>query len=412
MTDSIVDRAGNREETPPSPPGVHAFLIADVRGYTHFTVQHGDEAAARLAARFAGIARDVVAAHGGEVIELRGDEALAVFDSSRQALPAAVAFQARLAEEAVHEPALRVGIGLDAGEAIPVEGGFRGAALNLAARLCSLAGPGEILASDTMIALARKLDGIAYRERGLVPFKGFDDPVRVMEVTAADSRPATEPETAPQVEELPIGGYLGSLPANPLVGRENELGRAIGVVETVQNGTGKLLLLLGEPGAGKTRLAQEITLQLRNRDFVIAAGRSYEPQQSVPFYPFVEALTALYGAAPPALQKQVPSRWAELARLLPALGLPVSETNAAQDEQRLYWAVTGFVDAIADDTPVAIMLDDLHWADAASLELLQHLARHTAGSRVLLLATYRDVEVNRGHPLETALRDLRREDLI
>ena len=139
--------------TEPSPPQTASslliFLIADVRGYTAFTVQNGDEAAAGLARRFAEVAETVVADHGGEVIELRGDEALGVFTSARDALRAGVALQAAFVEEQNHSFPLPVGIGLDAGEAIPVKGGYRGGALNLAARLCSLAAGGEVLSSDS-----------------------------------------------------------------------------------------------------------------------------------------------------------------------------------------------------------------------------------------------------------------------
>lgn len=104
--------------------------IADVRGYTQFTQERGDEAAARLAARFANIVRKHVGARDGSVIELRGDEALAVFRSPRQAIRAAVELQALLLEETMAAPdlPLPVGIGLDAGEAGPVEGGYRGGA--------------------------------------------------------------------------------------------------------------------------------------------------------------------------------------------------------------------------------------------------------------------------------------------
>src|SRR5213592_3306733 len=95
------------------------FLIADVRGYTSFTHSHGDEAAGHLAARFAGLARAAVTATGGEVIELRGDEALCVFHSARQALRAAVELQMRFRQHVEDQPAfpLGVGIGLAAGEA-------------------------------------------------------------------------------------------------------------------------------------------------------------------------------------------------------------------------------------------------------------------------------------------------------
>jgi adenylate cyclase len=120
---------------------VRTFLIADVRGYTSFTHAHGDEEAGRLAARFASLACEAVSATGGEVIELRGDEALCVFPSARQALRAAVEMQRRFRARDDGKAAfpLGIGIGLAAGEAVPLEGGYRGGALNLAARLCGLA---------------------------------------------------------------------------------------------------------------------------------------------------------------------------------------------------------------------------------------------------------------------------------
>jgi DNA-binding NarL/FixJ family response regulator len=157
-----------------------------------FTDEHGDEAAARLAGNFAQVVRDGVAGHGGSLIELRGDEALAVFDSSRDAITGAVELQSRFIEQALREPEspLLVGIGLDAGEAVAVEGGYRGGALNLAARLCSLAGPGEILASQEVIHLARRIEGVTYLDRGETRLKGLPDPVHVVRVLAAGDDPA------------------------------------------------------------------------------------------------------------------------------------------------------------------------------------------------------------------------------
>jgi WD40 repeat protein/class 3 adenylate cyclase len=165
---------------------IRTFLIADVRGYTLFTHAHGDEASARLATRFATVAREGVEARGGVVVELRGDEALAVFDSARQAIRASVELQRRFVEATVTDPSLplAVGIGLDAGEAVPVDGGYRGGALNLAARLCSIAGPAEILASPAVTHLARKVDGVTYVDRGAVRLKGLDEPVQVFRLRA------------------------------------------------------------------------------------------------------------------------------------------------------------------------------------------------------------------------------------
>jgi WD40 repeat protein/class 3 adenylate cyclase len=164
--------------------GIKTFLIADVRGYTRFTQERGDEEAARLATRFAELAREAIEGAGGTLVELRGDEALAVFDSARQALRAASDLQERFVVETVADPSLplAVGIGLDAGEAVPVDGGYRGGALNLAARLCSLAGPGEVLVSPGVAHLARKVEGLEYVERGPVRLKGLEKPVDVVAV--------------------------------------------------------------------------------------------------------------------------------------------------------------------------------------------------------------------------------------
>jgi YVTN family beta-propeller protein len=168
---------------------IRTFLIADIRGYTLFTQERGDEAAAKLTARFAGVVKEIVEARGGSLIELRGDEALAVFASARQAIRAAVELQERFVEETVADPSvpLTVGIGLDAGEAVPTDEGYRGGALNLAARLCGEAGPGECLASNEAVHLARKVEGVRYEDRGEFHLKGLSDPVRVVAV-----RPETE----------------------------------------------------------------------------------------------------------------------------------------------------------------------------------------------------------------------------
>jgi YVTN family beta-propeller protein len=183
---------------------IRTFLIADVRGYTLFTQERGDEVAAKLAAKFADIARDGVEARGGTLLELRGDEALCVFASAREAIRAAVELQLRFVEETLAEPELplTVGIGLDAGEAVPVQGGYRGGALNLAARLCGLARAGEVLASREVAHLARRMDGVQYEDRGSVSLKGLHEPVAISRVVPQDADPVEQlrPFTPPPPE--------------------------------------------------------------------------------------------------------------------------------------------------------------------------------------------------------------------
>ncbi len=232
------------------------FLVADIRSYTHFTREHGDEAAARLVDRFAALTQELVAARGGDVVELRGDEALAVFSSPRQAIRAAGDLRHRFATEVESDPSLplRVGMGLDAGEAVPVLGGYRGGALNLAARLCSHAGPGEVFASQTIVGLAGKLDGFAYLDRGPVQLKGLTDPVRVIQVVAEDEIPPDAPKPALRA------AATANLPVQPtpFVGRDQEL---LVLTEMLQRSDVSLLTLTGPGGIGKTRLALQVAGQ-------------------------------------------------------------------------------------------------------------------------------------------------------
>jgi class 3 adenylate cyclase/ABC-type transport system substrate-binding protein len=184
-----------------APTELRTFLIADVRGYTRFTKEQGDQAASDLAASFAEIVRGTVPAFGGELVELRGDEALCVFGSARQALRAAVELQRGLrtpSEEDGHVFPVGVGVGLDAGEAVPTEGGYRGGALNLAARLCSVAAPGQILASEGIVHLAQRVDGVRYSIVRSRRFKGIEAPVRLVEVISETPLPDVPVVPAPK----------------------------------------------------------------------------------------------------------------------------------------------------------------------------------------------------------------------
>src|SRR5215203_7124757 len=164
--------------------GVRTFLIADIRGYSRYTEECGDEAAAALAKRFEGIVHDNVEAHDGGLAEMRGDEALVVFTSARAAIRAAVDLQAQF-QEAAHEfqIPLRVGIGIDSGEAVQLEdGSFRGAALNVAARLCGRASGGEVIISEATSRLAGRLNGLHYSDGGRVRLKNIPDQIHVYKV--------------------------------------------------------------------------------------------------------------------------------------------------------------------------------------------------------------------------------------
>jgi tetratricopeptide (TPR) repeat protein/transcriptional regulator with XRE-family HTH domain len=207
----------------------------------------------------------------------------------------------------------------------------------------------------------------------------------------------------------PAGKYLGGTPPGPLVARTRELDRLLDLAAA-----GRATVVTGEPGVGKTRLAQEVARCLRERGFLVAAGRCYEGFGLIPYYPFLEVLASVYAAAPSTLQADAVRRWPFLSRLLPdQVDSAAPRSSYGPEEQlRLRHAVTSFLQVVATETPVALLLDDLHWADAASLELLRHIVRYSATSRIFLLGLYRDVEVGRRHRLRAVLQGLTQESLV
>lgn len=396
---------------------IRAFLIADIRGYTSFTVEHGDEAAARLAGAFAKVMEEAGVAVGGQLLELRGDEALLTFSSSRQALRAALSAQRVCLEHSLHDPSLpiRVGIGIDAGEAVSVLSGYRGRALNLAARLCSLAGVGETLVSEAIVHLAGHMDGVEFEERGQVQLKGFEDPITVLAVRSPEPKKSASPaavELSTPSTRLPIGAFLGALPSSPLVGREEEFAALTAEIGEVVASRGRLVLLAGEPGAGKTRLTQEVFLATRNQGFILSVGSCLENRQAVPYYPFFDVLSSLALAATASGRPDPFQRRTQLRTLLGDEGDGNDGGSGGQAEQeRLRREIGSFLIELAGIRPLALFLDDLHWADESTLDLIHHLARRVRTDPILLVGTYRDVEVGRQHPLQRVLRDLRRDEL-
>jgi predicted ATPase len=176
-----------------------------------------------------------------------------------------------------------------------------------------------------------------------------------------------------------------------------------------------MMALLDEPGIGKTRLAQEASLRALERGSIVLVGRCYEERASLPCFPFVEALSAGLKSAPDELRRHATRRWPALNALFSNTSSKsvVDRLDSSEDARlRLFSAVAAFIRELSVGAPVALLLDDMHWADSASVGLLVHLARDLAADRVLLLATFRDTDVRRHDPLAAAIRDLTRERLL
>jgi len=216
-----------------------------------------------------------------------------------------------------------------------------------------------------------------------------------------------------------VQGGLGRLAWGRFVGRADELGTLKTALDAALGGQGSLVMLVGEPGIGKTRLAQEALVYAQLRGAQTLWGRCYEAESAFPYMPFVEALRQYVATRPDeALRAELGNGASDVAKLVsevrqrvPASAL-TTEVSPDQERQRLYESVVNFLVNAAVANPIVLVLDDLHWADAPTLNLLKTLARSVKGNRLLIIGTYRDMDLDRRHPLAEALADLRRERLF
>ena len=187
------------------------------------------------------------------MVEVRGDEVMAVFASPAHAVRAGVELVALCEEEIEDNLPLLAGVGIETGPAVAVGDGFRGAALNTAARLCSAAGAGEVLLPEALADRVAPLGGIVFTPRGPAELKGFDKPV---ELVAANPEPRARPATAEALAAVPV-----ELQAEGrLAGRRRELAWLRGVWRRARRGFGSVVFVSGPAGIGKTRLAAELAV--------------------------------------------------------------------------------------------------------------------------------------------------------
>jgi tetratricopeptide (TPR) repeat protein len=170
-------------------------------------------------------------------------------------------------------------------------------------------------------------------------------------------------------------------------------------------------LLAGEPGIGKTRLAAELAALVHDEGAVVLAGRCDE-DLGVPYQPFVEALRHYLDHAP---DLRLGRYGGELVRLVPEVAdrvpdlPPPLQSDPETERYRLFDALASWLAAASAEDPVLLVLDDLQWAAKPTLMLLRHVARSPQSMRLLVLALYRDTELDHDHPLVSLLADLRRE---
>ena len=223
---------------------------------------------------------------------------------------------------------------------------------------------------------------------------------------SAERAQASESESANPLDRLASGVF---------VGREQQLEQLRHGVDEALSGRGGVLLLVGEPGIGKTRTSEELVTYARMRGAQALWGRCYEGEGAPAYWPWMEIIRSyVHEREPKTLLSEMGSGAADIAEVVSDVrerlpGLP-SPPALQPDEARfrLFDSITTFLKNASQQAPIVLVLDDLHWADRPSLLLLQFLARDIEGARILVLGTYRDVEVGRHHPLEETLAELAR----
>jgi class 3 adenylate cyclase/tetratricopeptide (TPR) repeat protein len=383
------------------------ILFTDLVGSTELRGRLGEEAADELRRRHDQALAQAVATREGRVVKGLGDGIMATFSGASDAVAAAVAIQRaidRLNRSGKTPVPVSVRVGLSAGDVTFEDDDVHGTPVIEASRLCAAANGGEILASEGVRWLTRADGPHRFTPTGSLELKGLADPVPAVRVEWEPAAVSSVP-----LPPLLIGG--GQI----FVGREAPLERLRQLWKETGAGARRVALLAGEPGVGKTRLAAELAAGVNEEGALVLAGRCDE-DLGVPYQPFVEALRHFVDHTPPEHLRERLGRLAgELARLVPELTErladlpPALRSDPETERYRLFDAVAAWLGASAADDPVLLVLDDLQWAAKPTLLLLRHVLRSSEPVRVLVVATYRDSDIGRGHPMSDFLADLRRQ---
>ena len=227
-----------------------------------------------------------------------------------------------------------------------------------------------------------------------------------------------DPPSPGEARRLPLPPVVSARAHDPFVGRESVLARLRDALERARSGEPQMMLVAGEPGMGKTRLATRCAIEFHEADATALYGGSGQ-ETLIAYQPFVEALRHFVLVSDPGgLRRSVePHLGAELTRLLPELrtrlrDLPNPRTGDPETlRYRLFEAVSTVLRRIAEVRPLLLVLDDLQWADGPSLSMLRHVVRAPDRGRLLVLGTYRTTELVPGGRLAELLIELRREQI-
>ena len=374
-------------------------LFFDLVGSTGLVAKLDPEDWRNLVNAYLDEASKAVTDFGGHVLKRLGDGLMALFgypraqeNDAERAVRAALAIQRALAElntrnAARGAPELKARVGIESGPVVvEATGEVFGDAPNVAARVEAAAEPGSVLVT---LNVQRQVAGLfVAEEQGARGLKGVSAPVQLFKIVRASG-----------------GGRRGGARAlTPFIGREEELAMLARRWERALAGEGQLVLIVGEPGLGKSRLIEEFHARLNETPHTWVEWRASQLLENTPLHPVAEWGRQRFGADAPAEQRFAdlegtlrligldPAEYAPLLAPLVEISLPPGRAaNFAPEElrRRQMAALTAWVLAGARSQPIVLAFEDLHWADPTSLELLRALAERGAQARLLLVAAAR-----------------------
>jgi tetratricopeptide (TPR) repeat protein len=248
-----------------------------------------------------------------------------------------------------------------------------------------------------------------------------------------EQRFATAEDIDAALIAVPAGGALGPAASGPqdvegvrldglargrMTGRRGEMAQLRDLWDHAQGGHSHMALVSGEPGVGKTRLAHEVIVLASLQGATVLRGGCYEFEATTPYLPWVEGLRQWVGEqSPDALRASLGDTAPELARFAPEIEAklgpqpPAPNVGEQQERLRLFDALARFLQTLAARKGLLVFLDDLHWADHGTLQLLHYVLRNMREDPMLVLGCYREIELDRSHPLSAALVEWNRERL-
>lgn len=353
-----------------------AILVTDIEASTVARGELGEAVFDSLLERHDRILHGILVDNAAWFVKGTGDGFIAAFDSAHGAARSAVEVILNVVQEL--GPRLRIRVGVSAGDVLERDGDLYGEAVHIAARVADLAEPNAVAATSVVRDLAASDPLLDWEPRGEYDLPGVSEPKIIYALRG--------------------NGSVTVRRAAPFVGRIREQRILREVVEAMNRGRGRIALVAGEAGIGKSRLVREATADLP-ADVIVAAGTCTDAGPAAPYEAMADVIMAVATSAARSarLHGALRADAAEVAKIAPEIreifpALPDPISLPPEHERRyLFRSLARFLTSAAAEVPLLVVIEDLHWADAETLLLVRHVGAAIEG-QVSLVVTYRDDE--------------------